>query len=56
MPPGKGVGGALARDGSPGLVVGAGVMVGCRLGMASTLSGLKLASSQTASNTLAANR
>ena len=53
-PPGKGVEDVLARDGSPGLVVVAGTI--WRLGVASAPSGLKLASSQNASNTLATNR
>ena len=53
---GKGVGGALAREGSPGLVVVAGVMADWRLGAASALSGLPLTSNHTINNTLAANR
>ena len=52
-PPGGSVGGALAREGSPALVVVAGVI--WRLGVASVLSGLPLASSQTIHNTLATN-
>ena len=55
VPPDKGVGGVLARDGSPGLVVVAGTMAGWRLEVASAPSGLMLASSQTIHNTLAAN-
>jgi hypothetical protein len=53
---GKGVGGALAREGSPGLVVVAGVMADWRLGTASVPSGLPLASSHKINNIRAANR
>ena len=55
VPPDKGVGGVLARDGSPGLVVVAGTMADWCLGAANVLSGLTLASSQAVNNTLAAN-
>ena len=50
-----GVGGVLVREKSPGLVVVAGVMADWRLGAASALSGLTLASNHTINNTLAAN-
>ena len=53
MPPGKGVGGVLASEGSPGLASVAGVMADWCLGAASMRSGLPLASSQAASNILA---
>ena len=55
-PPGVGVGGVLARDGSPGLALATGTIAFLRSGVAGVLSGLPLASSQTASNALAANR
>ena len=55
VPPGEGVGGVLVREGSPGLVVVAGVMAAWRLGVANALSGLPLTSSQAVNNTLAAN-
>ena len=47
--------GVLVRERSPGLVVVAGVMTPWRLGAASALSGLPLASNHTINNTLAAN-
>ena len=56
MPPGGGAGNALARDGSPGLVVVAGTIACSCSGAASMPSGLPLASNQTIHNTLAANR
>ena len=54
MPPGGSAGSVLARNGSPGLVVVAGTI--WRLGMASMLSGLTLASSHKINNIRAANR
>ena len=56
MPPGGSVGSALARDGSPGLVVVAGTMVGWPSGAASVTSGLPLTNSQAVKNTLADKR
>ena len=53
VPPGKGVGGVLAREGSPGLVVVAGTIADWCLRVASAVAGLPLASSQTVNNTLA---
>ena len=47
--------GVLVREGLPGLFVVAGVMTPWRLGAASALSGLPLASNHTINNTLAAN-
>ena len=47
--------GVLVREGLPGLFVVAGVMAAWRLGAASALSGLPLASNHTINNTLAAN-
>ena len=53
-PPGRGVRGVLASEGSPVLAMVTGVI--SRLGVASMPSGLPLASNHTIHNTLATNR
>lgn len=54
MPSGRGVGGALARDGPQGLVLVAGTIAPLASGAASVTFGLQLVSSHIVNNILAA--